>query len=128
MTIEKIVNNLNGPPETVTGLIAHPTRPILYSVDTSSIRIWTPTYLNRWSKFTPGFVDVLANIYYDEKENEFDEEETVEEVTKIEIKEPIDVINPSRNYGIIFPSDEDWPDQLMYLPLRIQKPAVPPSK
>ena len=111
------INNLKGPSETVKGLISHPIQPIIYSIGSSSVRIWTPTYCNSWSAFMPGFVEIYSNVYYDEKENEFDEEEINEEVSKIESKEKIDIFTQEKKY--VFQSDKEWPDQLFYLPLNI---------
>lgn len=63
----------------------------------------------------PGFVDVLANDLYYEKEDEFDEEEDVPEPEKIAHTDFIDVFNSPPTKSSIFNSTE----VLNYLPLDV---------
>jgi len=75
----------------------------------TSIRVWTPTYVNTWARFVPGFDDVLASTVYRERESEFDEEEARPEP---QVSEPADVFGVDLEW--IFSSDE-----LFYLPLDV---------
>lgn len=115
-------SELKGPSEAVGDLIFHPLWSHIYSLacdsrGSDSIRIWTPTYLNSWSKFVPGFTDVIENDIYYERESEFDEEETRPEDVRNTEQDPIDVYTETTQY--IFPDDEKYPNQLIYLPLDI---------
>lgn len=110
-----LVSDLQGPNEPVNQIIYHPFHPVIYTRGIESIRVWTPTFLNSWSKFMPGFVDVLANDLYYEKEDEFDEEEDVPEPEKIAHTDFIDVFNSPPTKSSIFNSTE----VLNYLPLDV---------
>jgi hypothetical protein len=111
-------SDLQGPSEAVGDVMSHPIWPHIYTRGITSLRIWTPTYLNSWAKFVPGFDDVLANDMYHEKETEFDEEEDAEEICRSPDVH-IDINTGTRQ--ALFPSDVDFPDQLIYLPLDVQK-------
>lgn len=114
-----LTSDLQGPSEAVQQIIFHPLWPHIYTRGTSGLRIWTPTYLNSWTKLVPGFDEVLANDLYQEKESEFDEEEAVDEFAPVLLSEPIDVFTIVPEF--LFASDEQYPDQLLYLPLDIKQ-------
>ena len=118
-----MVSDLKGPSEAVGLMLCHPLYAHIYcmscdSKNSNSIRVWTPTYLNVWSKFVPGFDDVIANDLYYERESEFDEEEQHQEVLRDTAADPIDVFTVTPEY--FFPSDQQFPDQLLYLPLDVE--------
>lgn len=111
---------LNGPAEATLQLFSHPILPVIYTRGVSSVRIWTPTFLNQWSVLQPGFEKVLKNDLYDEKEDEFDEEEEYNDPEIVQIEGgPLDIFS-NHNYKY-FPNDDDFPDQLLYLPLNIDE-------
>ncbi|KAK8899893.1 hypothetical protein M9Y10_002216 [Tritrichomonas musculus] len=110
-----LVSDLQGPNEPVGQMIYHPFHPVIYTRGIESIRVWTPTFLNSWSKFMPGFVDVLANDLYYEREDEFDEEEEVPEPDKIIHTDTIDVFSVPPTVNSIYNSN----DVLNYLPLDV---------
>jgi WD40 repeat protein len=112
-----ITSVLQGPSEGVQQLLFHPLWPHIYTRGHASMRIWTPTYLNSWAKFVPGFDHVVANSLYDERESEFDEEEAVDEAARISRPSRIEPF--AEIADLLFPSDEKFPDQLLYLPFDI---------
>ena len=119
-----LVSDLKGPSEAVGQMLFHPLYSHIYCLSSdsksgNSIRIWTPTYLNVWSKFVPGFDDVIANDLYYERESEFDEEEARPEVYRDTTADPIDIYSITPEY--LFPSDEQLPNQLIYLPLAVDR-------
>ena len=109
-----LLSDLQGPNEPVGQIIYHPFHPVIYTRGIYSIRVWTPTFLNSWSKFMPGFVDAIANDLYYEREDEFDEEEEVPEPDKIEHDEEINIFDPPPKKSIF-----NSPYNLNYLPLDI---------
>ncbi|OHT07653.1 hypothetical protein TRFO_24061 [Tritrichomonas foetus] len=109
-----IISDLQGPNEPVGQLLYHPHHPVIYTRGIESIRVWTPTFLNSWSNFMPGFVDAIANDLYYEREDEFDEEETVAEPEKIIHEDLIDVFSPVTNKNIMNSNEV-----LNYMPLDI---------
>jgi hypothetical protein len=108
---------LQGPSEAVQQIMFHPLWPHIYTRGFGGLRIWTPTYLNSWAKFVPGFDHVVANSLYEEKESEFDEEEAVDEASRIVRPERIEVFEDVPQN--LFASDALFPDQLLYLPLDV---------
>lgn len=118
-----LVSDLQGPNEPVGQIIYHPFHPVIYTRGVESIRVWTPTFLNSWSKFMPGFVDAFSNDLYYEKEDEFDEEEEHPEPEKIEHDDFIDVFTMSPSITSVYNTKE----RLNYLPLDVNALANPPN-
>ena len=74
--------------------------------------MWTPTYLQSWSQFVPGFENVDSNVEYIEAEDEFD----------IKEKKSIDFIELENGESIDFltmPLMESTKDTLLLLPLML---------
>jgi hypothetical protein len=109
-----ITSVLQGPSEAVHQILFHPLWPHVYTRAAAGIRVWTPTYLNSWSTFVPGFDHVMVNLLYDERESEFDEEEAVNESAGMNRPERIDLFGNVPDF--IFPSDAQFEDQLLYVP------------
>lgn len=54
-------------------IIWHPTQPILVSIGSGCLTIWTPNRLHQdWSNYLPNFVEIDKCIDYDERESEYD--------------------------------------------------------
>jgi hypothetical protein len=109
------VSTLVGPSEAVAQVLFHPVWPHIYSRGVGSIRIWTPTYLNDWSRFVPRFTAVTSNQVYKEPESEFDEEEG--RMEEIECDAEIEVYEKVTEF--LFESDAEFGEQFMYLPLDV---------
>lgn len=76
-----IVKTLEGPREDVVAVQWHPKRPILISLSKfGACHLWKPQYPKKWSALFPGMTEVEENIYYVEREDEFDEEQEKVEV------------------------------------------------
>lgn len=77
-----IVKTLEGPREDIVSVQWHPKRPILVSLSKfGACFVWKPQYPKKWSALFPGMTEVEENVYYVEREDEFDEvQETVEAI------------------------------------------------
>ena len=83
---------LEGPKEGVLDLAWHPTRPLIASVGTTGlVYLWTKQVAENWSAFAPDFVELEDNIYYDEREDEFDVQPDEDQVAKQADDEEADV-------------------------------------
>ncbi|EAY16867.1 hypothetical protein TVAG_150180 [Trichomonas vaginalis G3] len=106
----EVKQELDGPSDPVNFILFHPQQPVIYTAGTPSIRMWTPTYENSWEQFMPGFQSVTNNVEYQEREDEFDIDDSVEQDTIM------------RNEGEIidiFTFTKPPPDILVDLPLDI---------
>ncbi|KAJ3182804.1 chromatin binding protein [Gaertneriomyces sp. JEL0708] len=72
-----LIKRLEGEMDGLLDLVAHPLIPMLASVGASgAIYIWTPNYRQTYSALAPDFTELSDNEEYEERESEFDEQET----------------------------------------------------
>lgn len=108
----EVKQELDGPSDPVNFILFHPQQPVIYTAGTPSIRMWAPTYENSWEQFMPGFFNVTNNVEYQEKEDEFDIDDSVQQdEIKRDEGEIID----------IFTLNKEAPDILIDLPLQIDE-------
>lgn len=118
----KILQGTRG--EQLLDVIWHPVRPILCSISSGVVSVWSQNQVENWSAFAPDFSELDENVEYDERESEFDEEDEDrnEEQKTLDKKEDSDevidvtTVQPIR---VFLSSDEEEAadDNLEYLPI-----------
>jgi COMPASS component SWD1 len=132
----KILHGTKG--ETLADVCWHPVRPIIASISSGVVSIWSHSQVENWSAFAPDFRELEENVEYHERESEFDlkdEDRSLDgldytgspnkrqrldlngNVSKIMNDDvDIDVVTQQRIEAFVSSDDEDTDDQLVYLP------------
>ncbi|CAF0849860.1 unnamed protein product [Didymodactylos carnosus] len=134
----KILHGTKG--EQLGDVCWHPVRPIIASISSGVVSIWSHNQVENWSAFAPDFVEIEENVEYHERESEFDlkdEDKSVDGDQQQNIQQTttktkrssynqnqpmdddnieIDVVNEQRIEALVSSDDEDINDQLIYLP------------
>jgi COMPASS component SWD1 len=118
-----LVKIYEGPKEELVEIEFHPTKPLIAAtgLDSGTIYLWTANIPQKWSALAPDFVELQENIYYEEKEDEFDlpNEETENRELSEEEDSEVDLITVERNRG---------PDSSFVIPVSYEAvEEAPPS-
>jgi COMPASS component SWD1 len=117
-SLVKILQGMKG--EILLDVVWHPVRPIIASVSSGVVSIWSHNQVENWSAFAPDFTELEENKEYDEHESEFDiedEDKSIENMSDQEAEdEEIDVVTVGAVPALL--SSEDESDEgLSYLPI-----------
>jgi len=142
----KILHGTKG--ETLADVCWHPVRPIIASISSGVVSIWSYSQVENWSAFAPDFRELEENVEYHERESEFDvkdEDRSLDgfdcsnspnkkqrldvngNLTKTNNDDiDIDVVAEQRIEALVSSDDEDINDQLVYLPCapEIEDPEI----
>jgi hypothetical protein len=142
----KILHGTKG--ETLADVCWHPVRPIIASISSGVVSIWSHSQVENWSAFAPDFRELEENVEYHERESEFDikdEDKSLDGLdyngspnkrqrldTNGNLKKEdddnieIDVVTDQRIEALVSSDDDDINDQLVYLPVApdIEDPEI----
>jgi hypothetical protein len=132
----KILHGTKG--ETLADVCWHPVRPIIASISSGVVSIWSHSQVENWSAFAPDFRELEENVEYHERESEFDIKDEDRSLDGLDyINSPnkrqrldmngnvkklnnddidIDVVTQQRIEALVSSDDDDINDQLVYLP------------
>ncbi|CAF0839317.1 unnamed protein product [Rotaria sordida] len=132
----KILHGTKG--ETLADVCWHPVRPIIASISSGVVSIWSHSQVENWSAFAPDFRELEENVEYHERESEFDIKDedrsldsfdyinspnkrqrldmngNIKKINNDDIE--IDVVTEQRIEALVSSDDDDINDQLVYLP------------
>ena len=134
--IVKILQGTKG--EALADVCWHPVRPIIVSISSGVVSIWSYSQVENWSAFAPDFRELEENVEYHERESEFDvndEDRSLDGFNSQtssksqaalgsnghlmngdEDEFEIDVVQEPRIEALVSSDDEDINDQLIFLP------------
>jgi hypothetical protein len=132
----KILHGTKG--ETLADVCWHPVRPIIASISSGVVSIWSHSQVENWSAFAPDFRELEENVEYHERESEFDIKDEDRSLDGLDytsspnkrqridlsghLKKPnddnieLDVVTEQRIEALVSSDDDDINDQLVYLP------------
>ena len=131
----KILHGTKG--ETLADVCWHPVRPIIASISSGVVSIWSHSQVENWSAFAPDFCELEENVEYHERESEFDIKDEDRSLDGLDSGNSpnkkqrldlngnlksnnddidIDVVTQPRIEALVSSDDDDVNDQLVYLP------------
>lgn len=122
--IKKVLIGTKG--ELLLDIQWHPVRPVLASISSGLISLWTRPQIENWSAFAPDFRELEENIEYDERESEFDDEDednrpTKEQDADMDIPDEVDVLHVEPDTGLLSSDEEDFDtNALEVIPITIE--------
>jgi hypothetical protein len=132
----KILHGTKG--ETLADVCWHPVRPIIASISSGVVSVWSHSQVENWSAFAPDFRELEENVEYHERESEFDVKDEDRSLDGLDsLNSPskrqrlelngllkktndddteLDVVTEQRIEALVSSDDDDVSDQLVYLP------------
>jgi COMPASS component SWD1 len=109
--IKKVLIGTKG--ELLLDIQWHPMRPVLASISSGLISIWTRPQIENWSAFAPDFRELEENVEYDERESEFDDEDednrpAKEQEADLDLNDNVDVIHVEPDTGLLSSDEEEF--------------------
>lgn len=115
----KILHGTKG--EMLLDVVWHPVRPIMASISSGVVSVWSQNQVENWSAFAPDFKELDENVEYEERESEFDQsdEDKSVELSQERREEDVEVDVTSTEPVTAFCSSDEDDDShaLLYLPI-----------
>jgi len=118
-TLVKILHGTKG--ELLLDVVWHPIRPIIASISSGVVSIWSQAQVENWSAFAPDFKELDENIEYEERESEFDIEDEDKSPARMNDENDddeieVDVTGVQSIRALLSSDEEDEdPNELVYL-------------